>query len=95
MFYDYSSQAANNIIFSVPAFNQSISGTDLSTTSSVTITYTSNGIVSIIKPVSYTVVTSIGDTTGTRLGGSFNFSGTTADGKAISASGAFGGFILY
>jgi len=94
-FYDYSSQATNNIVFSVPAYNQSISGTNLSLNSSLTITYTSSGLVSIIKPVSYTIITSLGDTTGSNLGGSFTLSGTTADGKTISANGAFGGFLVY
>jgi len=93
LLYDYSTPATNNITFSVPAYNQTITGNDSSSTSSLDINYTAttNGL-NLLKPVSYTITTKIADTTGTLLSGSFTITGTTASGKTISASGNFSNF---
>jgi hypothetical protein len=93
LFYDYTTPATNNITFSVPAYNQTITGTDSSSTSSLSINYTAaeNGL-NLVKPVSYTITTKMTDTTSILVSGSFTVTGTTASGKTISASGNFSGF---
>jgi len=93
LLFDYSTPATNNITFSVPTYNQTISGTDSSSTSSVVINYTSttNGL-NIVKPVSYTITTKIQDSALSIVSGSFTISGTTTSGKTISASGNFSDF---
>ncbi|HVM87550.1 MAG TPA: hypothetical protein VMT76_05140 [Puia sp.] len=92
IFYDYSSDAVNNIVFSVPSYNQTIQGTDSSSETSLVINYTASDGANMIKPVTFSITTNIKDTVSLTVSGSFTLTGTTASGKTISASGTFSNF---
>ncbi len=87
--------ATNTIIFSIPAYNKTITGGDSSGYSPLQIFYTSNGNLSTIEPTSFTITTNMSDTSGATISGTFSISGTTASGSTISVSGAVNNFIIF